>query len=83
MTPLVNFNQASIKALRLPPYHSAIPQSKEHYFNPTSIIITINMTHIFLFEIFIVKVKQMKFELNLLRFLCPLSKLLIIVVKLV
>ena len=31
----VNFYQASIKALRLPPYHSAIPQSKEHRFNPS------------------------------------------------
>ena len=46
----VNFNQASIKALRLPPYHSAIPQSKEHCFNPSSILITINMTHLFLFK---------------------------------
>ena len=46
----VNFNQASIKALRLPPYHCVIPQSKEHRFNPSYILITINMTHIFLFK---------------------------------
>ena len=86
----VNFNQASIKALRLPPYHSAIPQSKEHRFNPSSILITINMTHIFLlnskawYNIYCEgKTDELKFELNLLCFLCPLSKLLIIVVKLV
>ena len=46
----VNFYQASIKALRLPPYHSALPQSKEHRSNPSSILIKINMTHIFLFK---------------------------------
>ena len=86
----VNFNQASIKALRLPPYHSAIPQSKEQRFNPSSILITINMTHFFFFNSKAWynnycegKIDELKFELNLLRFLCPLSKLLIIVVKLV
>ena len=46
----INFYQASIKALRLPPYHSAIPQSKEHRSTPSSILIKINMTHIFLFK---------------------------------
>ena len=90
----VNFNQASIKALRLPPYHRAIPQSKEHRFNLSSIIITINMTHIFPYFLDLNskawyniycegKTDGLKFEMNLLRFLCPLSKLLIIVVKLV
>ena len=77
----VNFNQASIKALRLPPYHSAIQQSKEHHFNPSSTLIMINMTHIFLFKFKSMiyycegKTDELKFELNLLRFLCPLSKL--------
>ena len=87
----VNFNQGSIKALQLPPYHSAIPQSKEHRFNPSSILIMINMTHIFVFKfrsiiiIFIVEVKQMNWNLSLIFYVSCVhyQNSLIIVVKLI